>query len=223
MLSTRKIVSTVLAAFLAVTMVTASVDAQEAITVDFSGGVGIPAGDLADFQDKGPAFEVGANFRVNPRFSLRASGGADLLQGSDIADPFDPALLNAPLTDFTAIHLNGGGVYHALPDGPWNVDVNAGAGITVLTSPRQDLSTVGGGTATIDLSELALDVTAGLDIGYMISEQVEFFVGADGHYFLLDEDSENMSALNSVAPNLEAPSSGLTVPVSGGVRFHFEP
>lgn len=228
MLSTRKLASTVLGAFLALTMAAAPVDAQEAVTLDFAGGVGMPAGDLADFQDIGPAFDIGLNIQVHPRFSLRASGGAEIFEGAVIENAFDNAVTTDGLESFSAVHFNGGGVFHVVNQGPWRVDFNGGAGVTILSSKRQELSGVpqqdgGTGTAFIDLSELALNVTAGLDIGYMVSEQVEFFVGGDGHVFFLDENSEGLSGLNVVAPDLAAPSTGWSVPVSGGVRFHFEP
>lgn len=227
MLSIRKIASAALAV-LAVAALSTGATAQEAITLDFAGGVGVPVGDLADFQDLGPAFDIGLDVRVHPRFSLRASGGAEIFSGSEIENAFDNAVATDGLADFSAVHFNGGGVFHVLPEGPWRVDFNGGAGVTILTSERQEVSGVpqtGGGTGTdiVDLSELALNVTAGLDIGYMISRQAELFVGADGHYFLLDEEGENLGALNNIAPDLEAPSSGFTFPVAGGVRFHFQP
>lgn len=228
MLSTRKFATTVLAGFLALTMATAPVDAQEAVTLDFAGGVGVPAGDLADFQDIGPAFDIGLNIRVHDRFSLRASGGAEIFGGAEIANAFDQRVATDGLADFSAVHFNGGGVLHAVNEGPWRVDFNGGAGVTILTSERQELSGVpqedgGFGTTFVDLSELYFNVTAGLDLGYMVSEQVEFFVGGDGHIFFMDEDGENEQSLNLIAPNLSAPSTGLSFPIAGGVRFHFEP
>lgn len=227
MLSTRKIASAALAV-LAVAALSTGASAQEAITLDFAGGVGVPAGDLADFQDLGPAFDIGLDVRVHPRFSLRASGGAEIMKGATIDDAFDNNVATDGLADMSAVHFNGGGVFHVLPEGPWRVDFNGGAGVTIFTSERQEVSGVpqtdgGTGTEIVDLSETALNVTAGLDIGYMISEQAEFFVGADGHYFLLDEEGENVSALNNISPTLDAPSSGFTFPVAGGVRFHFQP
>lgn len=225
MLSTRKLASTVLGAFLALTMAAAPVDAQQAVTLDFAGGVGIPAGDLADFQDRGPAFDIGLNVGVHPRFSLRASGGAEILEGAQIENAFDASIPENGFVDFSTVHFNGGGVVHAVNQGPWRVDFNGGAGVTILTSERGDFSGAGDGTdtETVDISETYLNVTAGLDIGYMVSEQVEFFVGGDGHLFFMDEEGEAEGALNNIAPGLSAPSKGWTVPVAGGVRFHFEP
>lgn len=221
-LSTRKLASTVLGAFLAVTMAAAPVDAQEAVTLDFAGGVGIPAGDLADFQDIGPAFDIGLDVRVHPRFSLRASGGAEIFSGTEIEGAFDNNVATDGFADFSTVHFNGGGVVHAVNEGPWRVDFNGGAGVTILTSERLEMS-IGEFTEVVDLSETYLNVTAGLDIGYMVSEQVELFVGGDGHLFFMDEDGENESALNNVADGLSAPSTGWTVPVAAGVRFHFQP
>lgn len=226
MLSTRKLASTVLGAFLALTMAAAPVDAQEAVTLDFAGGVGIPAGDLADFQDLGPAFDIGLNVRVHPRFSLRASGGAEIFRGTEIENAFDNSISENGFVDFSTVHFNGGGVFHVLPDGPWRVDFNGGAGITILTSERGEFSGAGDDASLVeivDLSETYFNVTAGLDIGYMVSEQVELFVGGDGHLFFVDETSEALGSLNNIAPGLSAPSSAWSVPVAGGVRFHFEP
>lgn len=226
MLSTRKLASTVLGAFLALTMAAAPIDAQEAVTLDFAGGVGIPAGDLADFQDLGPAFDIGLDVRVHPRFSLRASGGAEIMQGAEISDAFDVTVAEDGFVNFSTVHFNGGGVVHAVNEGPWRVDFNAGAGVTILTSQRGEFSGAGDDGSLVeivDLSETYLNVTGGLDIGYMVSEQVEFFVGGDGHIFFMDEDGEAEGALNNIAPGLSAPSTGVTVPVAGGVRFHFEP
>lgn len=228
MLSTRKVASAVLAAFLALTMATATVDAQEAVSLDFAGGVGIPASDLADFQDFGPAFGIGLDVRVHPRVSLRASGGAEIFSGAEIDNAFDNAVATDGLADFSVVHFNGGGVLHAVDQDPWRVDVNGGAGISILTSERQELSGVpqadgGTGTAFIDLSEVLFNVTGGVDIGYLVSEQVEFFVGGDAHVFFIDEEDRDVRALNNVAPDLEAPSTGWSIPVAAGVRFHFQP
>lgn len=225
-LSTRKLASTVLGAFLALTMAAAPVDAQEAVTLDFAGGVGIPGGDLADFQDIGPAFDIGLDVRVHPRFSLRASGGAEIFSGTEIENAFDASIAEQGFVDFSTVHFNGGGVVHAVNEGPLRVDFNGGAGVTILTSERGEFSGAGDDATLVeivDLSETYLNVTAGLDIGYMVSEQVELFVGGDGHLFFMDEDGENESALNNIAPDLSAPSTGWTVPVAAGVRFHFQP
>ncbi len=226
MLSTRKLASTVLGAFLALTMAAAPVDAQEAVTLDFAGGVAVPAGDLADFQDLGPAFDIGLNVRVHPRFSLRASGGASLMQGAEIENAFDASIPEDGFVDFNTVHFNGGGVVHAVNQGPLSVDFNAGAGISILTSQRGEFSGAGDEgqfVEVVDISETYLNVTAGLDIGYMVSEQVELFVGGDGHVFFMDEDGEAEGALNNIAPGLSAPSKGWSVPVAAGVRFHFQP
>jgi catechol 2,3-dioxygenase-like lactoylglutathione lyase family enzyme len=207
-------------------MAAAPVDAQEAVTLDFAGGVGIPGGDLADFQDIGPAFDIGLNIRVHPRFSLRASGGAEIFDGAVIENAFDNSVTEQGFADFSTVHFNGGGVLHAVNEGPLRVDFNGGAGVTILTSERRELSGAGGDAnlvEIVDLSETYLNITAGLDIGYMVSEQVELFVGGDGHLFFMDEDGEAEGALNNIAPGLSAPSQGWTVPVAGGVRFHFEP
>lgn len=231
MLATRKIASTLLGAFLALTMFAAPVDAQETVTLDFAGGVGIPVGDLADFQDVGPSFDIGVDLRVHPRFSIRGSGGAELLNGATIAAAPDAGIRQNGVADMSLIHFDAGGVFHALDDGPWRVDVNLGGGITVWDSERQEFTCTAssncgpGGIDIIDLAEITPNVTAGLDLGYMVSEQVEFFVGGDGHLFFLPdaEDNESVFALGRIADGLDAPERGWSFPVAGGVRFHFVP
>lgn len=228
MLSTRKLASTVLGAFLALTMVAAPVDAQEAVTLDFAGGVGIPAGDLADFQELGPAFDIGVNIGLHPRFSLRASGGVEFMDGqfppnSTAGDQFD-------MPDQELIHFNAGAVFHALPDNERvSLNLNLGAGATIWTSRFEEISVVANGTpgiVEVDVNEIGFGGTAGLDIGYMVSDQVEFFVGGDGHLFIIDDESDSVRELTLLSSSMgpdDAPSTGFSFPVAGGVRFHFEP
>lgn len=226
MLSPRKM-TTALATVIALALSVTAVQAQQAVTLDFAGGVGVPAGDLADFQEYGPAFDIGLNVQVHDRFSLRASGGASILAGKEIENAFDPFVVENGLADMSTVHFDGGGVVHLTPDSErFTADLNAGAGVSILTSERQELTGAGGvsgGTAIIDISDLFFDVTAGLDVGYRISEQVSAFAGADGHLMFIDETDDAIADLGLVAPNLEPPSSGLTIPVAAGLRFHFQP
>lgn len=240
MLSTRKIVSTVMAV-LAAAVLSADLSAQEEIILDVSGGAGIPVSDVGDFQDFGPSFQLGVDLRLNERFSARASGGASILSGKSFGEdepdinPNDPFLLTNELADFSVIHFNAGPVFHVLPEGRWNVDVNVGGGVAILTSERQELTGVpivdpdtgeptgAFGTAIIDLSELAPNVTGGVDIGYQFSQKVEAFVGADAQVFFLDEDDRDVAQLTSVAPELDAPETGFMLPIQAGLKFHFLP
>lgn len=228
MLSTRKVTS-VLTALLAVAFISTNAAAQEEITLDFAGGIGIPASDLADFQDAGPALDIGLNYQLHPRFSLRVSGGASILDGAKIDDAFDQFVAQEGLADFSLVNFNGGGVLHVLPDDPrWTLDVNLGGGVMILTSERQELSGVpraggGFGTIIIDISETYFDITAGVDLGYKISDQVSFFIGGDGHLFSIDEKADSVEDLNRVSPSLSAPETGWVFPVAAGVRFHFQP
>jgi len=229
-LSTRKIVSTVLAV-LAAAVLSADLNAQEEVILDFSGGVGIPVADLGDYQDLGPAFQAGVDVRISERISARVSGGAEILAGKVFdgdVQPNDPFLLENSLADFSVVHFNVGPAFHVLPEGPWNVDVNVGGGAVILTSQRQELSGVpqqggGTGTAIIDLSEFAFNITGGLDIGYQFAEQVEAFVGADAHFFFLDEEDRNVAQLATVSPDLDAPETGFMLPLQAGLKFHFLP
>jgi hypothetical protein len=74
-------------------------------------GLALPLGDLADFQDIGPSFGVGAAYWLNDRFAVRGDFDIDLLSGAD-AELFGQSV---SFEDITLYHYNAGVEYDLLP------------------------------------------------------------------------------------------------------------
>lgn len=194
---------------------------EKPVNIDFRGGIGLPVGDLGDAADPGPAFNVGVNFGVAERVSVRLEGGAELYPGAvDLEEEFQEGI--NPLS-IDLIHLHGGLRYHAVrqADG-WFVDLGAGAGVTNLHIPRVDAG-VGNTTVILEVSELYLSANGGGTVGYQISEDVSVFL--DGQAYLTfgeEEDTEDLvTILNAAGADVSAFSTSVSLPVTAGVRLHF--
>lgn len=199
--------------------------AQEAITTDFSGGIGVPAGDLGDAVDAGPAFTIGLNVPIHDVVSIRAEGGADFFRGKDaltaVVDGTTFGTFEGP--DITHARLNAGVVLHAItPEeedrGLW-VDADVGGGIAVLTTETFRRQTGPNRVTTIDESNLYFGLKGGLDLGYRFHESVSAFLAGDAHLALADEDDWQEYRDLQVDPF----GSVLSFPFQAGLRFHFRP
>lgn len=175
-------------------------------SVDGRAGVGLPVGDLADFQDAGFAAGLGIGYRVHPRVTLRADGDLEVLSGAEIggSDEF---------VDTNLWHYTGG-VEVALTDptrSPWNVSANVGAGATTFSF---DLETEAPG---VDDTQTYFSTRGGLNVGYFVSSGVEVFARGDAHLIFVDE--EDFESEPGEPPILE--DTAWSVPLTAGFRIHF--
>lgn len=207
----------VVIAALAVMFLPRGVVAQDAVEIDFRGGVSVPAGDLSTFVDPSPGFTVGVNYPLTERLALRFDGGADIFSGGEI----DNTLVSQEGPDMSLIRFTGG-LNYSLKDAteasPFLADVNVGGGIGVLTSNRRSFSGEGGLTTTVDLSELFPAAGGGLLLGYRFADQAELF--ASGQAYLTMADEEDLSSLGQLTED-GAPETLWSFPISVGLRFSF--
>lgn len=130
-------------------------------------GLAIPLGDLADFQNTGTSFGVGAAYWLNDRFAVRGDIDIDLLSGAD-ANLFGQTV---EFADITLYHYNAGIEYDLLPpsESLWKVHLNAGIGATTFSS--EDESDQGFS------DETDLTINGGGKVGYALSPSIRAFGG----------------------------------------------
>lgn len=195
--------------------------AQQSVSVDFRGGIGIPTGALKDVEKIGPAFTVGLDIGIMPRIALRASGGAEIYSGTGLSTG-----VTGP--NMTLTHFNGGLLFHLTPpESPsrFTADVNVGGGVTILTSNRRPYSVIENGTAgtvIIDYSNLYPAVNAGVTLGYALSSQAEAFVSGQGNLTFVKQTQDILN-LALIAPEASALNKMFSFPVTVGLKFHFQP
>lgn len=207
-----------------VLLATAAVPAgaqEKPVDFDFRAGVGLPMGDLADAADPGPAFNVGANFHVAERISVRLEGGAQLHPGAvDLQEELQEGI-NELSVDL--IHLHTGLRYHAMrPDRGLFVDLNAGAGISNLRIPLVEAG-VGNRAVSLDVSELYFSANGGATAGYRISDTASLFLDGQAYFVFGDEEDTTDLPLILAAAGQDASALGTSVdiPITAGVRLHF--
>lgn len=195
---------------------------EKPVTFDFRGGIGVPAGDLSDAADPGAAFNVGANFLLAERFSLRVEGGAQLHPGAvDLEEELQEGI-NSLSIDL--IHFHGGLRYHALQaeQRGWFVDLGAGAGFSNLNIPRVEAG-VGNRAVILDVSEIYFSANGGATAGYRLSDAASLFVDGQAYFVFADEDDtrELADILGAAGQQASALGTIVDVPLTAGVRFHF--
>lgn len=204
-------------ACLAAVFVPRDAAAQDAVQLDFRGGVSIPAGDLSTFVDPSPGFTIGVNVPVTERVSLRFDGGADIYSGGEV----DGSLIASDGPDMSIARFMGGAAFHlveATDESPFLVDANLGAGIGVLTAGRREFSLADGGVAIVDMTSAYFAGEGGLLLGYQIADQVDVFVSGQAILTLADEeDTAELGQLTTEG----APESLWSLPISAGLRFTF--
>lgn len=215
------------AGVLALSLVLSSGLAAQSPPLDFdaTGGIGVPAGTLADIGDLGPAFDIGVNIGVTDRFAVRVDGGAALYDGVDLGEPLGREGVNE--LDLDLIHLHAGGLYYLLPRNrdrsPFFATLEGSAGLTNFNVPRVATS-VGTDAIEFEISELYFSTAGGVSLGYAVHEQVDLFANGRVHVVFGDESdtAELVQAVNDV---LDEPVDGLdtmwSIPVTAGVRLHF--
>lgn len=204
----------------------AGLPAQETpLQFDATGGLGLPAGDLADVADAGPAFGVAFGVGLTENFFLRLRGGAELYDGVDLGGPTGNEGIND--LDLHLIHFQAGGLYYLLPrdrnDSPVSLAVEGAVGATNLDVPRVATS-VGTDALEIEISELYLSTALGVSLGFAVHDQVDLFLEGRGHVVFGDED-DTSDMIQAVDDVLDEPVGSLdtmwSVPVTAGVRLHF--
>lgn len=199
-----------------------AVAAQQHVSVDFRGGIGIPTGDIGNVEKIGPAFTIGVDIGVQSRIAIRASGGADVLKGSTLSN-------GNVAPNFTLTHLNGGVLFHLMSptsESRFKADLNVGGGITIMTSTRGEYSVIINGTAgteIVDYSKIYPAVNAGLTLSYALAPQADVFVSGQGNMTFAKQDDPNSTALSLIAPEATTLKNVLTFPVTVGLRLNFQP
>lgn len=206
---------------------TGEISAQDPpIAFDAAGGLGFAIGDLGDVADgPGPAFDIGVNFGLSDRFSLRLHGGAELYEGVELGEPVGNEGINDLELDL--IHFHGGGFWVLTPpdEGPLSVSLTGTAGATNFNVPRVAAS-VGTDAIEFEVSELFLSVAAGASVGYAVHEQVDLFLDAKSFVVFGDEENEEivemLQVVNDVSDEpVETLGTMWSIPVTAGVRLHF--
>ena len=194
---------------------------EKPVDFDFQGGIGLPLGDLADAADPGPAFNVGVNFHVAERVSVRLEGGAQLHPGAvDLEEELQEGINELSID---LIRLHGGLRYHlARPDRGWFFDLGAGAGFTNLKIPRVEAG-VGPTAVILEVSELYFSAGAGATAGYRLTDSASLFVDGKAHFVFGDEEDTADLPLLLGAAGQQASALGTSVdlPLTAGVRLHF--
>lgn len=176
-------------------------------TVDASGGIGIPVGDVADLpiDDVGPAFNLGVGYFVSPRFAVTVDGGAEIYPGE-----FDVA------PDVRFFHYNAGLEAQVTEPGASALDVTVNVAAGGTTWDTDGLTPPGGGAN--EFSSNYFTVNGGVHVGYAFADNVVAF--ADGQWYQQFTDEEETAQLADVSPDLqEGFSSASSVPLTVGLRF----
>jgi hypothetical protein len=198
-----------LAAFAALILILpADASAQGRFSFDAQGGIAVPAGDLADFTEVGPAFGGGIAYWFSPRLAVRADVDASLLKGKD-AEGTGP---EGP--DATLLHYNAGLQFNLTnPETtPWSFGVNVGAGASTLDV--DDVPMV-----LIDFSETYFALNGGLGIGDDVSDN--FAICLDGQWYLSFTDEEDTAVFNDINSDVDPDGFGTAsdIPLTLGIRI----
>lgn len=196
---------------------------ERPILFDAKGGIGVPAGDLAEVGRAGPAFNLNLAFGVSDRLFAQVGGGAEMYDGFDVG----AALGNEGVNDLelNLVHLDAGLLYELTrpEESGFFATANATAGFTNLNVPRVETS-VGASAVEIDISELYPSAGLGLTGGYTLSRQVDVYLDAQG-YAVFGDEEDTSDLIRVYDDRAEEPLDGLStlysVPVTAGVRLHF--
>lgn len=170
------------------------------------GGVGIPAGELADVADVGPAFGAKIGYELHPRVTLRAAGDVEFLPGADLANGTE-----AP--DLRLWHYNGGvDVQLAPPTSRWSLIVTGAGGATTI-----DSDSFGGVSGGNDFSHTYFTLNGGAQVGYAVSPRVNVFAG--GLAYVTFADEEDTVAFATLSPEVDAFDTALSIPLFAGITL----
>lgn len=183
--------------------------AQNRVGFEARVGVGLPAFDLADRTDGGPAVGLDLGYRLTERVTLRAGGDVEFLEGATVEGT------DLALADVTAWHY-GAGVEAQLLDPRytyWRLSTGAGLGGSTYDAE-------GGG------SRSAFSLYGSLELGYAVSAEADLFVGVRSWLgFAGQEAAGDDPPVDPTFPPSD-PLAGVdspawSFPVMAGLRFHF--
>lgn len=167
-------------------------DAQElerdmgALTIEGRSGAAVPAGDLADQVDAGFAAGLALGFDVTPRVTLGVEGDGSFMSQIDAAelgDQVEPFFA----TDGLNLWSYGGQIDVDLTDpelSEWTVLLSGGAGATTIDPQERALPEDVQGAG----NETRFNASAGLGVGYAVTDQVDLMVDARARSIFLDDD-----------------------------------
>lgn len=186
-------------------------EAQNRIGFEGRAGVGLPAFDLADRADPGPAVGLDLTYALTDRVSLVAGGDVEFLDGaggsgSDLALP-----------GLTVWHY-GGGVEAQLLDPVatyWRLTTGAGLGASTYDAE--------GGS-----SKTAFSLYGSLELGYELSSEADFFVGVKSwagfegqEVVILDGEQPLDQVFPPTDPLYGVDEVAWSFPLTAGLRLHF--
>lgn len=188
---------------------------QQAGTLSLTAGagLGLPAGDLSDVSDVGPAFRFDTEYALGPELGILGS-----IQAEVFSSTTGPGGEGPTVRLFRFLVGPAYTVVRAEERAGFRLAVHGGAGVTLLSAGR---TLVGSGSEVraIDLDEAYFGLGGGLSAGYEFSPTVGAYLSAGASLSFADEeDTEVFSFLD---PAVEPFSSLVSIPVTAGVRFSF--
>lgn len=189
--------------------------AQQPGTIDLTAGagVGLPTGSLADVSDLGPAFLFAADYGVSPGLAIRGGIGAEVFESITAAGGEGPTVRLFRLTVGPSVTLVSSAEETGL-----RLRARGGIGGTAFTAGRTLVGT-GSNVRAIDFTQVYLALDGGIDAVYAFSRSVGAYLSAGASVSFAAE--EDMEVFTFLAPEVEAFSSVVSVPITAGVRLTF--
>ena len=176
--------------------------AQNRVGFEGRAGMGLPAFDLADRADAGPAVGLDLTYALGDRVALQAGGDIEFLRGPDGAAD------GGSRSDLTAWHYGVGLEAQLLAPRTTYWRLSTGAGLGGSTYDAE-----GGG------SESAFSLFGSLELGYAFSPEADVFVGVKS--WLAFPGGEEGDLVPSTGPLAGVGDTAWSFPVTAGIRFHF--
>jgi hypothetical protein len=182
--------------------------AQDRFAVMPRGGYAMPAGQLANLVDGGPAYGLDVTIGLTDRLNLRADGMANMLSGKTLSTG-----RNSP--DMSVLHY-GLGLEFALlrPEVmPITVSADAGLGASRFDTDRFPIADYD----SREFDKTYASARLGLGLGYDVRQSISVLLGARA-YFVNMWEAETRTLTNLDPYTIKSFSTGVTIPVSLGVR-----
>jgi hypothetical protein len=192
---TSALKSVALAAAL-LTLAAQTVEAQDSWSLEFRGGMAVPAGDLADVGDPGAGFGLGLGIPIGSRLNFRIDGDVELLS-EDLVGAYPGVIM--PKSQL--YHAHAGLELDLLSGDGWQFAIRGGAGATIFdTDPFA--------SSGDDFLDTYFSVNGGVRLGRMIGSSME--LGLLGQAFIVYTDearTAEFAAEDPVIPAFPAASS----------------
>lgn len=183
------------------------------LVIDAGAGIGLPAGDLGDVSDPGPAFDFGVSYALSPMLALRGALQAEVYGGATGPGGEGPTVRLFHLLVGPSLQL-----VRAPADRGFGLTAFAGVGGTAFTTGRK-LVGAGSTVRTIDISKFYPGLAARLEAHYSLSPSVALFLGATGTLtFASADDTEPFTILNPAVTDM---TKLVSVPITAGFRLTF--